>query len=258
MHRYFREIHKRKDLLLYLVKSGLKAEHRNSYLGYFWWLLDPLLSAVVYYFLIAIVLGHGGELYGLYLIIGLVAWRWTSSVVNNSSRAIMSYRSIINQVYLPKAIFPMARTLSQLVHFLFGLVVIAVFLVFYKVMPGIKLVYIPLIILIQLLMMLAVSLLIAYSCVFIRDIDNIMSHVIRMWFYTTPIIWEGDRLPEGFRWVTEINPMAVIMQAYRDVLMYRTHPNILSLLIIGLVSLLLCLALLMFYSKNEHKIIKAL
>lgn len=258
MQEYINEIVKRKDLLLYLVRSGLKAEHRNSYLGYFWWLLDPLLSAVVYYFLVAIVLGHGGELYGLYLIIGLIAWRWTSSVVNNSSRAILSYRSIINQVYLPKAIFPMARTISQLVHFLFGLVVIAIVLVLYRMIPGIQLIYIPLIISIQTLMMLSISLLIAYSCVFVRDIDNIISHFIRIWFYATPIIWEGDRLPEGYRWVTEINPMAVIMQAYRDVLMYHTHPNLLSLLIIGLVSLLLCLALLMFYSKNEHKIIKAL
>jgi ABC-type polysaccharide/polyol phosphate export permease len=258
MAEYFREILKRKDLLLYLVKSGLKAEHRNSYLGYFWWLLDPLLSAVVYYFLIAIVLGHGGKYYGLYLIIGLIAWRWTSSVVSNSSRAILSYRSIINQVYLPKAIFPMARTVSQLVHFLFGLVAIVVFLVCYQVVPGWQIVYIPLIILVQLLMLAAVSLLMAYVCVFIRDIDNIMSHIIRIWFYATPIIWEGDRLPENYRWVTDINPMAVILQAYRDVFMYSSHPNLLSLALVGIISLLTCLGLLFFYSRNEHKIIKAL
>ena len=71
MRKYLYEIRKRKDLLLYLVKYGLKADHRNSYLGYFWWLLDPLLNVVVYYFLIVIVLGRGEKIIRY---ISLLAW----------------------------------------------------------------------------------------------------------------------------------------------------------------------------------------
>ena len=70
MKSYLKELLNRKDLLLYLVKSGLKAEHRNSYLGYFWWLLDPLLNVLVYYFVVVIVLGRGGPNYATYLVIG--------------------------------------------------------------------------------------------------------------------------------------------------------------------------------------------
>src|SRR5690625_3120715 len=72
MKQYIEDIKKRKDLLLYLVKSGLKAEHRNSYLGYFWWLLDPLLNVAVYYFLVVIILGRGGPDFPVFLVIGLV------------------------------------------------------------------------------------------------------------------------------------------------------------------------------------------
>ncbi len=258
MKRYLNEIVKRKDLLLYLVKSGLKAENRNSYLGYFWWLLDPLLNAVVYYFLIAVIMGHGGENYGLYLITGLVTWRWTSSIVGSSPKAIISYSSIINQVYLPKAIFPMTRTVSQLVNFLFGLVVIGLFLVYFKVIPGWGIFYLPIVVFIQFLLMLSISLLLAYICVFIRDIDNIMSHITRLWFYATPVIWERDRLPDSYQWVTDINPMAYILQAYRDILLYRVQPNFLGLTVIGVISLLGCYVLMKYYSMNEHKIVKAL
>src|SRR5690554_5151984 len=99
MKKYLQEMAKRKDLLYYLVKTGLKAEHRNSYLGYFWWLLDPLLNVLVYYFLVVIILNRGGENYAVFLVIGLVVWRMISSTVNSSARSIMRYSSIINQVY---------------------------------------------------------------------------------------------------------------------------------------------------------------
>src|SRR5690625_7700054 len=105
MKLYFSEIKKRKDLLIYLVKSGLKAEHRNSYLGYFWWLLDPLLSAAVYYFLIVVILDRGGPDYPVYLIIGLIVWRWISSSLNSLASSIISYSSYINIVYFTTTLF---------------------------------------------------------------------------------------------------------------------------------------------------------
>src|SRR5690625_3126731 len=87
MRNYLSEMLKRKDLLLYLVKSGLKAENRNSYLGYFWWLLDPLLNVVVYYFLVVVILGRGGEDYAVFLVIGLVSWRWINTTINTSAKS---------------------------------------------------------------------------------------------------------------------------------------------------------------------------
>lgn len=258
MITYIKEILKRRDLLIYLIKSGLKAEHRNSYLGYFWWLLDPLLGALIYYFLVVIILQRGGENYGVFLVIGLVAWRWTSSTVSNSAKAITQYSSIINQVYLPKAIFPITRSLSQMVNFFFGLVVIAIFLLIFWIVPGWQLVYLPIVILVQLVFVMTLSLFIAYICVFIRDVDNILSHIIRLWFYASPVIWEGGRLPAEYQWIVNMNPFAHIVGAYRDIFMYHQLPDLISLFIIGIGSLIAFVLILYFYSRNEHKIIKAL
>ncbi|WP_026691453.1 ABC transporter permease [Alteribacter aurantiacus] len=261
MNKYIEELIKRKDLLFYLVKSGLKAENRNSYLGYFWWLLDPLLNVLVYFFLIAIVLGRGGDdkaQFAVFLVIGLVAWRWMNTTVNTSAKSIMKYSSIINQVYLPKSIFPLSMTFTQGFNFVFGLVVVAIFLAVFGVMPGWQVIYLPLIILIQLLFLLAISLFVAYICVFIRDIDNILSHVLRVFFYASPIIWEGGRLPPEYSWIVAINPVAIIIDSYRAVLMYQTNPQFLGLTVISLASIVVIALLVNHYSKNEHKIIKAL
>lgn len=258
MRNYLAQILKRKDLLFYLVKSGLKADTRNSYLGYFWWLLDPLLNVAVYYFLVSVVLGRGGEDFAVYLVIGLIAWRWISTTVNTSARSITKYASIINQVYLPKSIFPFAFTFTQLFNFAFGLIVVAIFLVIYGVIPGWQIVYLPLIIVTQLLFLVAVSLLLAYITVFVRDIDYVLSHVTRVLFYASPIIWEGSRLPSEYSWIVNINPIAILINSYRDILMYQSSPNVIGLLIIAVSSLVLSIGILYYYSRNEHKIIKAL
>lgn len=255
---YLQDIMKRKDLLLYLVKSGLKAEHRNSYLGYFWWLLDPLLNVAVYYFLVVIILERGGPDYPVFLVIGLVVWRWISSSINASANAILRYSSIINQVYLPKSIFPLSFTITQLVNFMFGLIVVGVFLAFFGVVPTWHIIFLPLIIIITLAFLLAVGFTLGYFTVFIRDIDNLLTHVIRIFFYASPIIWEGGRLPPEYGWAVAINPIAYIVDAYRDILMYHQAPNFIGLGVLFTISVIVIIVMLNHYKNNEHKIIKAL
>lgn len=249
---------KRKDLLFYLVKSGLKAEHRNSYLGYFWWLLDPLLNIAVYYFLVVVILQRGSENYPVFLVIGLVVWRWISSSINTSAKSVLRYSSIINQVYLPKFIFPLSFTITQLVNFLFGTVVIGLFLAIFRVVPSWHIVYLPLIIFITFVFLLAIGSILGYFTVFIRDIDNLLSHIIRIFFYASPIIWEGGRLPPEYSIVVMLNPIAIIVNSFRDVLMEHQNPNFIGLGIIFVLSSIAIIFMLNHYSKKEHKIIKAL
>lgn len=258
MKTYIEEVRKRTDLIWYLVKSGLKAEHRNSYLGYFWWLLDPLLNIAVYYFLVVIILDRGGPDYPIFLTIGLIVWRWISSSINTSANSILRYSSIINQVALPKLVFPLSFTISQLVNFLFGLIVIALFLTIFGVVPTWHIVYLPLIIIVTLLFLLAIGSILGYITVFVRDIDNLLTHVIRVFFYASPIIWEGGRLPPEYSWAVTYNPIAVLVNSYRDVLMYHQNPNFIGLTIIASVSIVAIIFMIYHYSKNEHKIIKAL
>ncbi|WP_405097448.1 ABC transporter permease [Oceanobacillus sp. FSL H7-0719] len=264
MKNYIQEMLKRKDLLYYLVKSGLKAEHRNSYLGYFWWLLDPLMNVLVYYFLVVIVLNRGGENYPLFLVVGLVVWRWISTSINSSSRSILRYSSIINQVSLPKALFPLSFTLTQLFNFVFGLVVIALFLIIYGVMPTWLVLYLPVLILLQLVVHVALGLVLGYITIFVRDIENLMTYITRIFFYASPIIWEGGRLlnsgkvPDWLMPLIEYNPVAILVTSYRDILIYHQQPNWIGLGGLFLLSVIVVIYMMNYYSKNEHKIIKAL
>jgi len=256
---YFREILKRKDLIIYLVISGLKSQHKNSFLGYFWWLLDPLLGALVYYFVVVIIFkrGGGGD-YGLYLIVGMIVWRWMSATITTASRSIVSKSGIITQVCLPKANFPIGTVLSQLINFCFALLVIAVFLVIFKTRPGITILWLPFIMFVQFFFLMALSLLIAFFSVFIRDVEYLLKHLTQLWFFMSPVIWTVERIPERFRWLLAINPMTHFLASYRNIIMYQSMPDFFPLVIIFALSLIFISWMIYHYSCYEHKIIKAL
>ena len=257
MKKYIKDMLKRKDLMIYLIISGLKAKHRNTWLGYFWWLLDPLLSMVVYYFLVVIVLGRGGPDYPAFLVIGLVVFRWFRSSVSGTARSVSGKAGIITQVYLPKAIFPIGENISQMVNFGFGLVVVSIFLLYFRIPPSAHLVWLPYVIFVQLMMHMAIGLFMGYICVFIKDIENIITHFMRIMRYAAPVIWD-ERLPAEYSWVTAVNPFSWILEGYRNVLMYDTAPNFERLTWILIGSLAISFYMIYFYSRNEHKIIKVL
>ena len=117
LRQYLRDLWKRKDLLLYLVTSGLKADTRNTFLGYFWWLLDPLLMVLTFAFLRVVFLGRTGEHLIAFLAVGLVVFRHFSQNLTNGSKSITGQAGVITQVYLPKAMFPFGVVLTQLVNF---------------------------------------------------------------------------------------------------------------------------------------------
>ena len=258
MKKYLQELIKRKDLLIYLVTSGLKAQYRNTYLGYLWWILDPLLMGAVYYFLRVVVLGMEGENIGAFLIIGLVAWQWIKSTLKSSTTSISGKGRIITQVYLPKAIFPLGASLTQLINFSFGLVIVFLFLALYRIAPDSQVLWLPFVMLIQLLFLTALALIAAYLCMFIRDIDNVLNHITRLWFWSTPVIWEAGRLPPQYSFILDINPASIFLISYRNIFMYGQSPLFGKLFIIGFFSLLAIAYMIRYYQLNEHKIIRAL
>ena len=259
MKAYLNELFKRMDLIKYLVLYGLKSQHKNTYLGFFWWLLDPALQIVIYYFVVVVVFQRArGVDYGIYLAVGLIVWRWMASSITTSVRSIISQSSIITQVYLPKATFPLCTVLSQMINFGFGLVVVAASLLFFQVKPGMALAWLPLVISVQLLLILAIALMVAYLSVFVRDMEMLIRHFLRLLFYGSPVIWYAHMIPDSMVWLININPVACLLGAYRSIIMDNAAPDDWPLVIIAGVSAAAILALVEVYHLFEHRIIKAL
>jgi lipopolysaccharide transport system permease protein/teichoic acid transport system permease protein len=227
-------------------------------LGYFWWLLDPLFGVLIYYFIVVFVFRHGEADYGVFLALGMIVWRWLSSTVSLASRSIITQAGIISQVYLPKLIFPLGASLTHLFHFGFGLLAVTPLLVVFGIFPGKAWLWLPFITTMQFLFLTALAAVFAYACVFVRDIDNLVAHILRLWFFASPVIWHAEMVPEKVRWILAINPMAHFLTSYRDVFMRGARPDHVPLLLIGFISVLTVGVLALYYSRHEHEIVKIL
>lgn len=198
------------------------------------------------------------EYVGAFLIIGLVTWKWITSVLTQSARSISSKAGVITQVYLPKAIFPISTVFSQLANYVFSIPIIILFLAIYQLVPTVNILWFPLIVAVQIMFLTAIALILAYLCMFIRDVENLITYVTRFWFWMSPVIWEIDRIPAEYRYLIKYNPAATFINSYRDILMYKTSPDWQNLFIIGLISLAVSFYMVYFYSRHEQKLIRAL
>ena len=258
IYQYLRDLWKRKDLLWYLVTSGLKADTRNTFLGYFWWLLDPALYVAVFAFVRVILIGRTGEDLVAFLAVGLVVFQNFAGSLTGCAGSISGKAGIITQVYLPKAMFPFGVVLTQLINFAFGLVVVAIILVFSGIIPGRELVWLPYLIVVQLVFHVAIGLVMAYAAAFVKDLKRVLGYITRVLRFTSPILWEVERVPENVEWILDYNPLAWLVIAYRDVLMYGNTPDVQRVSFLGGGALLVTVILLVFYAYNEHRIIKVL
>jgi len=259
MKQYLAELMRRRDLISYLATSGLKAEHKNSFLGYLWWLLDPFLNVAIYYFVVVIVFHRpGGAEFGMYLVSGMIVWRWLGATVSSASKSIISQSAIISQVYLPKSIFPISAAFTHFINFGFGLVIVFLFFLYFHFIPGINVFWLPLVIAVQLVFMLAISFPISFLSVFIRDVDNLVQHIMRLWFFGSPVIWHVEMIHERGQWLLEINPMYHLLACYRNILINNLPPDYSALIWITAISAAGIFFMLYFFKHKEHLILKSL
>jgi lipopolysaccharide transport system permease protein len=249
-----------RGLIQSLVGRELKARYRGSVLGFFWSFVNPLLLLAVYTFVFAIVMPREAcpavpdpsviclEPYALFLFCGLLPWTWFSSSLTEAAGSLVSGGNLIKKVLFPAEILPIVSVLSNLVHFLFGLVIVGAFLAYFQRPPDLTdLLWFPVVVIVQLVFTLGLSLMLSALTVHFRDIRDILSNLVTFWFFATPIIYYIGAAPGAKVWwtksVLDANPMTHIIVSYQEILFF---PGPMGhwrwLLALGAVSLVLFVA----------------
>ncbi|WP_368503221.1 ABC transporter permease [Alkalihalophilus sp. As8PL] len=212
------EIFKYKQLLAFLVKKELKIKYRNTALGYFWSLLEPLGLMIIYTIVFSIILRFGIENYSLFLLSGLIPWMFVNHSVMRGTKSLTSNSSLIKKVYFPRQLFPLTIVSTNLVNLAISLLLVAAYSFYLGVGVGFKgLMALPIAIVLQFLFVLAVVLLLASINVYFRDVEFISSLGIRGWMYLSPILYPIAKIPEEYLSLYMINPMATIISLYHYV-----------------------------------------
>jgi len=241
------------DLVLHRGLSELRTEAQRAYLGVVWWVMEPMLYMLVFYLVFSLGLRRGGEGFVSYLMCGLVVWKWFDSTVRSASTIIPMSVGLMRQVYLPKYLLPLSIALTNSIKFF---IIFGILLVFLAIdgapLLGPTLFFLPVLILVQAFLILAVGGFAAALVPLIPDLRYVVNYGLTMLFFMSGIFFSlADMSPEA-QAVLVYNPMLLLIDAYRDVLLYGRIPELLPLLAIFLISFAALFLLALIFTRFDR------
>lgn len=235
------DLYNYREFLKTNVKKDIRGKYKGSFLGVLWSFINPLLSVLVYAIVFSQIMRFDIDNYVIYLITGVLPWTFFTSSINMGMTSILYNANIIKKVYFPRIILPISSVSSCLVNFLISCIVILVFVLFSGVGITINILWLPLIALVQYFLCLGIVFILSAIEVFVRDLEHIINFVLSMAFYVTPILYKAEQVPEKLRFILKLNPMAYVINAYRDIFYYGVMPDVGSLMVVLVLSVLLAL-----------------
>lgn len=216
-------------LLSNLVIRDIKGRYKNSVLGILWSMLNPLGLMIVFTAVFS-VMGRGGDYrqYPVFVLVGIIPWNFFSGSLSSGAVTVISNSSLVKKVYFPRELLPTASLLSNLVNFLFTFLVLIIFIYAFGIGLTIYALWVPVILITQMIFTLGITLFLSAISVFYRDVLMIMDVGLTAWFFLTPIFYPFEFFSDSstlfditfnpaqiMRW---LNPMASIIDSYRTVL----------------------------------------
>ena len=247
----FRKIYNYRELLKTNVKKEIRGRYKNSILGIMWSFLNPLLQLLVYSVIFGALLAGGDETYPIYICIALIPWTYFTTAITQAAFTVIGNADIIKKVYFPREILPISVVTSGAVNFVISTIIILAFVIFFKVGLSWYLLFYPLILLIQYVLLLGIGFIVSSVTVYFRDLEHIIGIVLMAAFYGTPIVYKLEQLPQQLQIIMQLNPMTHLINAYRDIFYYHQMPNMKVLGILLALSLILAVVGYFIFKKLQ-------
>jgi len=237
-----------RGLIQSLVARELKARYRGSVLGLVWSFVNPLLLLSIYSFVFSTILRNDNDPrirpYSVFLFCALLPWTWFQTSLTEATSSLISGGNLIKKVLFPAEILPIVSVLANMVHFLLGLVILAAFMVGFRHYPNpLSLPWFPVVVLVQLIFTIGLALALSALTVHFRDIRDLLTNLLTLWFFATPIIYPYFMPAVGrFLWVFRLNPFYHFAVSYQEILFFDRFGHARSLLMLGALSVAVFLA----------------
>lgn len=213
-------------LLKILVQRDLEARYKGSVLGNLWALINQLAQLLVYTYLFSFVLSVKLKLtglpensftFGLWLFAGLIPWTAFVGGFSQATSSVVTQTNLVKKVVFPLALLPLVPVLTTFIESSLGLMTLIVFVALTAHTIHVTLWLLPLVWVPQLLLTIGLGYFTAGLTVFLRDIPQTIGVLLNLWFYMTPVVYPITAIPQPYRdWVFWFNPMATIVELYRD------------------------------------------
>lgn len=241
------------EVFLVKLRFNLRSEVSRTYLGYAWWVLEPALLVAALYLVFGVFFSRSTENFVAFLLLGKVPFLWFSKSVMNSANSLRSGRGMMAQVSITKVFFPLLVIFQDLVKQGFVFMLMLVFLVLYGIEPGLQWLYIFFLMIVELLLIIACGLVVAAVTTFVPDFRYLVATGMMILMFGSGIFYDYEAviLPQH-REMFLMNPMALLLKNYRQVMMDLQAPDWLPLLAIALVSVVVILIMYRIFQMADN------
>jgi len=216
-----RELYRYKDLFRFLVTRDIKVLYKQTVLGFGWAILRPFFSMVVF----SVVFGRlakvpsDGIPYPLFSYVALVPWTYFQTAITQSTNSLIGGAQMISKVYFPRIIVPLAPVVAGLVDFAIALTIVGVMMAYYGNAPTVNIAFLPLMVLIMVVTAASIGMWLSVLAVQYRDIRFAIQFVAQFLMYAAPVVWPASLVPEKYRLVYGLYPMAGVIEGFRSALL---------------------------------------
>jgi lipopolysaccharide transport system permease protein len=244
-------------IVLFRTYAYFALGKEGTYGGFLWYLIAPAMASATY-LAIGTFLRHREENFIAFVICGSVVWQLFSSGITTMSDSILNAKQVIQQVSVPKILFPIDNLLCELIEYLFSLAVLITGLACFGFLPGIHALALPLCLFLQALLLLGIGLPLAALVPFFYDLREILRSLMRLLGLLSGIFFSAANMSPTASFFFHLNPMAHVLEWYRGILLYDTWPSWSSLAYVALWGVLgTCLGARMI-ARRDHQFIKVM
>ena len=247
----FKNIYEYRELLKTSVKKDVRGKYKKSFLGVIWSFLNPLLQIAVYAFVFGVILKVDEPNYAVFICCGLIPWTFFCSSINRSAFCIVEWGGILKKVYFPREIVPISVVTSEAANFVISSIIVVCFALFTGLGISWTWIFYPLLLFVLYIFLISISFLISAITVYVRDIQHFVTVILQMMFYATPIAYSAERVPEKFQFIVKLNPVAYIIDGFRDIFINHVLPDIFSVGVLTLVSVFIMVLSYRFFMKMQ-------
>lgn len=255
MLTHLKELYRYRDLLLTLALRDIKVRYRQTFLGIAWALMQPLAYMLIF----TVVFSSFGRVrsdgmpYPLFSYTGLVPWTFFATALGLAVNSIAANMSLVKKIYFPREVFPMGAILGCFMDFLIASGLVAALMVIYRVPVSPHLLWLPWLIGLELAFLLGMGLLAGALNVFFRDVKYIVPLCVQLGLFITPVIYSTSEVPSSLRAWYMLNPMAVVIDGVRRVVLHGESPELATLLLSTVVVSLFVVLAYGYFKRVEVK-----
>jgi lipopolysaccharide transport system permease protein len=251
-----REIIQYRDLLVLLAYRDYRVRYAQTVLGFTWALIQPLLTLLIFILVFqkAVKVDTGNIPYALFALTGMWAWSYFAYVITQAGQSIVSSQALVTKIYFPRLIIPLSKGIVGLIDFMIVLLLLMLLLVWYRFVPGINVLTLPLWIIAVVLFSMAVGTWFSALTIRFRDLQYVIPFLVQIGLYLSPVGYPSSQIPAQYRTIYYLNPMAGIIDGFRWSLLGTPLPEVKFLLYSGIIILLLFVSGIYYFQRTERQI----